>query len=67
VGGLLDVVAGALEQDGAVVGEDLLPASPLGVTEGDVLRRPDEQRRPVGKRWQAALDLGQEWPLPSST
>src|SRR3954453_11448424 len=45
VGGvLLDVVAGAVERDRAVVGEELLPALALGVPEGDVLGGPDDQR-----------------------
>src|SRR5689334_8894243 len=38
-GVLLDVVTGALEQHGPVVAEVLLPAPPLGLAEGHVLRR----------------------------
>src|SRR5262249_14847840 len=39
---LLDVMARALEDDRAVIREDLLPASPLGFAKGEVARRPHE-------------------------
>jgi len=41
----LDEVASALEDHGAVIGEALLPAPSLGVAEGDVPGRPDDERK----------------------
>src|SRR3954452_15690010 len=63
VGGvLLDVVAGAFEEDGPVIGEELLPASPFACAERDVLRRPHDQRWATAQRGQSFFDGCEERP-----
>src|SRR4051794_17356110 len=61
-GVFLDVVAGALEEDGPVIGEDLPPASSFAFAEGDVLCRPHDQRGAVAQRRQPFFDGGEQRP-----
>src|SRR5215217_3847535 len=63
-GVLLDVVPRAREHGRAVIGEERLPAPPLGVSERDVRARLDEQRGAIAERRQARFDLGQEADAP---
>src|SRR5215217_6261784 len=63
-GVLLDVVPRAREDGRAVIGEERLPAPPLGVSERDVRARLDEQRGAIAERRQARFDLGQEADAP---
>src|SRR4051812_27130427 len=60
---LADVVAGALERDGAVVGEDRFPALALARAERLVARGPHDQRGTVVERGEAALHLAEPWRL----
>src|SRR3954468_9395827 len=63
VGGvLLDVVTGAFEDDGVVVGEELLPAASFAIAEGDVLRRPYEECGAIREFGQPAFDVREERP-----
>src|SRR4051812_47869893 len=63
VGGvLLDVVTSPLQQDGAVIGEEPLPAPAFAIAERDVLRRPDDERRAIAQPGKLLLDVGEEGP-----
>src|SRR5262245_18723294 len=55
-------MAGALQGDGPVAGEELLPASPFAVAERDIVRRPDDQGWAVAQQGQALVDGGEDRP-----
>src|SRR4051812_41549433 len=59
---LLDVVAGALQPDRAVVREQRLPAPQLARPERGIAGGPHQQRAAVAHARQVLLDLAEEWP-----